>query len=601
MSNLNLAMIGNCNIAALIDARARISWLCLPRFDGDPVFCSLLDGESGDGAGNGAGGKGFFDVDLFDFAWSEQSYRRNSAILVTTLCDESGGAIEVTDFAPRFKQFGRIFRPMTLVRQIRPVAGTPRIRIRLRPTYAHGAHRPETTRGSNHIRYVMPDNTLRLTTNAPVSYILDEVPFVLETPIDLILGPDESLTQPPERMANEFLDQTDDYWREWCRYLSLPFEWQDAVIRAAITLKLSNLEESGAIIAALTTSIPEAPGSDRNWDYRYCWLRDSYFVVHALNRLGVTRTMEGYLAYITNLVAGAKDGYLQPVFGITQENNLTEKTVDCLAGYRGMAPVRIGNQAYKQVQNDGYGSVILACTQAFFDRRLTRRGDVSLFEKLESLGEQAVRRWDQPDAGPWELRTRERVHTYSSLMCWAGCDRLAKIARQLHLPERQAYWRGHADTIHAGILKKAWNAKIKSFVESFGGKHLDASLLQMADLGFLPASDPRFLATLDKIEKRLRRGSHLFRYEAPDDFGMPETSFNVCTFWYIDALAAVGRRDEARELFENMLRARNSHGLLSEDLDPVTGELWGNFPQTYSMVGLINSAMRLSKSWEEAF
>ena len=597
MSDLNLAIVGNCNIAALIDSQARVSWMCLPRFDGDPVFCSLLD----DGAATGADGKGYYDVELFGFAWSEQSYRRNSAVLVTTLCDESGGAIEVTDFAPRFKQFGRVFRPMTLVRQIRPVAGKPRIRIRLRPTYAHGAHRPETTRGSNHIRYVIPDHTLRLTTDAPVSYILDEVPFVLESPIALVLGPDESLTQPPGRAANEFLDHTDDYWREWCRYLSLPFEWQDAVMRAAMTLKLSSFEESGAIIAAHTTSIPEAPHSDRNWDYRYCWLRDSYFVVHALNRLGVTRTMEGFLGYITNLVAGAEGGYLQPVYGITQESKIVEQTVDNLAGYRGMAPVRIGNQAHSQVQNDGYGSVILACTQAFFDQRLARRGDMSLFERLESLGDQAVRRWDQPDAGLWELRTRERVHTYSSLMCWAGCDRLAKIARQLRLPERETYWRSNADTIHAGILKQAWNAKIKSFVESFGGKHLDASLLQMADLGFLPASDPRFLGTLSRIEKRLRRGPHLFRYEAPDDFGTPETSFNVCTFWYIDALVAVGRRDEAREMFENMLRIRNPHGLLSEDLDPATGELWGNFPQTYSMVGLINSAMRLSKSWEEAF
>jgi GH15 family glucan-1,4-alpha-glucosidase len=597
MSDLNLAMIGNCNIAALLDSQARVVWLCLPRFDGDPVFCSLLN----DSAGEGSDGKGFYDVELLDFAWSEQSYRRNSAVLVTTLCDVKGGAIEITDFAPRFKQFGRVFRPMTIVRQIRPVAGKPRIRIRLRPTFSYGAQQPERTRGSNHIRYVLPDNTLRLTTNAPISYIMDEVPFVLETPVTLILGPDESLTQPPERMGGEFHEQTDDYWREWCRYLALPVEWQEAVIRAAITLKLSSFEESGAIIAALTTSVPEAPGSNRNWDYRFCWLRDSYFVVHVLNRLGVTRTMEGYLGYITNLVAGAEGGYLQPVYGITQESTIAERTVANLAGYRGMAPVRAGNQAYSQVQNDGYGSVILACTQAFFDQRLSRRGDVSLFDRLESLGDQAVRRWNQPDAGMWELRTRERVHTYSSMMCWAGCDRLAKIAQQLHLPERDSYWRGHAEMIRAAVLEQAWNADLDSFVESFGGEHLDASLLQMADLGFLPALDPRFLGTLRKIEERLRRGPHLFRYEAPDDFGTPETSFIVCTFWYIDALVAVGRREEARELFENMLRARNSHGLLSEDLDPATGELWGNFPQTYSMVGLINSAMRLSKSWEEAF
>jgi GH15 family glucan-1,4-alpha-glucosidase len=594
MSSLDLAVIGNCNVGALLDSRARVVWYCLPRLDGDPVFCSLLndhrDGESG-----------FYDVELQGFAWSEQRYRKNSAVITTTLCDENGGAVEVTDFAPRFKQFGRVFRPMVLLRTIRPVSGSPRIRIRLRPAYGYGAHRPQTTRGSNHIRYVMDDIVMRLTTDAPVSYILDEVPFVLETPLTLLLGPDESLELPVAETGRQFFENTDMYWREWSRYLSIPFDWQDAVIRAAITLKLSSFEESGAVIAAMTTSIPEAPNSDRNWDYRYCWLRDSYFVVHALNRLGATRTMESYLGYITNIVAGAESGYLQPVYGITQESRLSEREIDSLAGYRGMGPVRVGNGAYDQVQNDGYGSVVLACTQAFFDRRLVRSGEASLFERLERLGDHALKRWDQPDAGLWELRTRERVHTYSSVLCWAACDRLAKIAGQLRLPERQAFWRDHADKIRGAVLEKAWNQDLDSFVDSFGGEHADASLLLMPSLGFLPAADPRFQSTLGLIEERLKRGRHLFRYAAPDDFGVPETSFNVCTFWYIDALDAVGRGEEARELFEHMLSSRNDLGLLSEDLDPETGELWGNFPQTYSMVGLINSAMRLSKSWEEAF
>ncbi|MFQ5775237.1 MAG: glycoside hydrolase family 15 protein [Kiloniellaceae bacterium] len=594
MSSLDLAVIGNCSVGALLDSRARIVWTCVPRFDGDPVFCSLLNDRGGEH-------KGFFDVELLDFAWSDQSYRRNSAVVDTTLCDQTGGAIEITDFAPRFKQFGRVFRPVMLMRIVRPVAGTPRIRVRLRPTYGYGAHDPGTTRGSNHLRYVMADHTLRLTTNAPVAYVIEEVPFILDTPITFLLGPDESLEQSVEDLGREFLEKTDEYWREWCRYLALPFEWQEAVIRAAITLKLSNFEETGAIVAALTTSIPEAPNSRRNWDYRYCWLRDSFFVVHALNRLGVTRTMEGYLNYISNIVAAAEDGRLQPVYSITQEGRLTEREIDSLAGYRGMGPVRVGNDAHGQKQNDGYGSVILACTQSFFDCRLERPGGASLFERLERLGEQAIKLWNQPDAGLWELRTRVRVHTYSSLMCWAACDRLAKIAGRLRLPDREAHWRGHADSIRAAILKKGWNPEVGSFVESFGGKHVDASLLLMSELGFLPATNKRFQRTLSVVEQRLRLGRHVFRYEAPDDFGAPETSFIVCTFWYIDALVAVGRTEEARELFEDMLGMRNTLGLLSEDIDPTTGELWGNFPQTYSMVGLINSAMRVSKPWEQAF
>lgn len=593
-SDLNLAVIGNCAINALIDANARIVWSCLPRFDGDPVFCSLLNN-------GGENEKGFYDIELFGQTRATQTYRRNSAIVVTHLYSEDGSAVEITDFAPRFKQYGRVFRPTMLVRHIRPTVGMPRIRIRLRPTYGNGAHNPERTRGSNHIRYVMPDMTMRLTTDAPISYAYDETPFVLESPITLLLGPDESLTEDVSLVSRSFFEQTNEYWREWCRYLALPFEWQDAVIRAAITLKLSSFEETGAIIAAVTTSIPEAANSERNWDYRFCWLRDAYFVVHALNQLGVTRTMEGFLSYINNIVAASEDGYLQPVFGITQENKLDEAEIDTLAGYRGMGPVRVGNGAYTQVQNDSYGNVILACAQSFFDQRLDMPGDISQLERLERLGEQAVKRWNQPDAGLWELRTRQEVHTFSAMMCWAACDRLKRICDHLDLKDRADYWQRHAETIQQGIFEKAWNHDLNSFTDAFGGDNADASLLLMPELGFLDATDPRFLGTLAYVENQLRRGMYLYRYNRPDDFGTPETSFNICTFWYIDALAAVGRTGEARELFENMLACRNPMGLLSEDVDPDTRELWGNFPQTYSMVGLIKSAMRLSKSWEEAF
>ena len=594
MINLNLAVIGNCSFSALLDSSARIVWCCLPRFDSDPRFCALLndhqDGESG-----------FYDIELFEFRESQQRYRDNSAILETTLKDSHGGVVKITDFAPRFKQFGRVFRPGMLVRQIVPLAGAPRIRIRLRPAHGYGLGKPETTHGSNHIRYVMPDLTLRLTTDGSVSFILEEVPFILETPLTLILGPDESFTHSVTESARGFFEKTDNYWQEWSRYLSLPFEWQDAVIRAAITLKLSNFEETGAIIAAPTTSIPEAPASGRNWDYRYCWLRDSYFVVHALNALGVTRTMEGYLNYIMNIVATSEDGYLQPVFGIVQDKRLDERVVDTLIGYRAMGPVRVGNDAYKQVQNDGYGSVVLACAQMFFDQRLKRKGDTALFQRLEKLGAQAARRWKRPDAGIWELRNRNSVHTYSSVMCWAACDRLAKIARQLGLSKRATYWSQKAESMREGILERSWNPQLNSVASTFDGADVDAALLRLPQIGFFSAKDSRYVATVARIEKDLRRGPYLLRYSVADDLGVPKVAFNACIFWYIDALAALGRREEARDLFESMLARRNPLGLLSEDIDPKTGELWGNFPQTYSMVGLIQSAVRLSKPWEDAF
>jgi GH15 family glucan-1,4-alpha-glucosidase len=599
MSSLDLAIIGNCTFGALVDAKASIVWCCLPRFDSDPVFCCLLDGDD-------RPRHGVYEIELQDFVRSEQSYRRNSAVLITRLYDDHDGVVEVTDFAPRFTHFGRSFRPPSIVRYLRPVSGSPRVRLRIRPAYDYGRGTPEVTRGSNHVRYVMPHLTLRLTTDAPITYLLEEVPFILDSPLTLILGPDESLVAPVDETSREFFRKTDSYWREWTRYLALPYEWQEAVIRASITLKLCNFEETGAIIAAMTTSIPEAPHSGRNWDYRYCWLRDAYFVVHALNRLGATKTMEGYLTYISNIVssnlqATSESGHLQPVFGISLESRLDESICESLSGYRGMGPVRIGNSAYTQIQNDGYGSVVLASTQSFFDCRLEHPGDVSFFEKLEGLGRQAVRLWDQPDAGLWELRTRQQVHTYSAVMCWAACDRLAKIAARLDLPERSAAWAESAQQIRAGILERAWNEKLNSLVSDFEGEDIDASLLCLLEVGFLKAEDPRFLGTLEQVERHLIHGGFVHRYAKPDDFGPPEVAFNVCTFWYIDALAAVGRREEARELFEMMLAARNPLGLLSEDMATDTRELWGNFPQTYSLVGLISSAMKLSKTWEDAY
>ena len=594
MSNLDLAVIGNCSFSALVDSSAQIVWACMPRFDSDPRFCSLLNNSDEDP-------HGVFAVDLLDAAHSSQQYRHNSAIVETRIRDANGSEILVTDFAPRFKLYGRVYRPATLVRQVTPLSGTPRIRMRVRPLSGYGQHRPEITHGSNHIRYVMPDLTLRLTTDASVAYVLEETPFILDKPLTFFLGPDETLTTPVAEAFREHFEQTDQYWLEWARYLTLPFEWQEEVVRAAITLKLSHFEETGAVIAAPTTSIPEAPNSGRNWDYRYCWLRDSLFVVHALNAVGATKTMEGYLNYIMNIAAASQNGYLQPVFGITQSQQLDETIVSTLPGYRGMGPVRVGNGAYTQIQNDGYGSVILACAQSFFDCRLIKTGDKTLFRRLEVLGERAVEFWDKPDAGLWELRSRKEVHTYSSVMCWAACDRLAKIATRLELPDRAQYWSQAAARIHREILDKAWNPELDSFTSTFGGKSVDAVLLLLPGVGFLAGDDPRFASTVARIEKDLRHGQYIARYADEDDFGKPEVAFNACTFWYIDALTYLGRTSEARELFENMLAARNSLGLLSEDIDPKTGELWGNFPQTYSMVGLIRSAMRLSKSWEDAF
>jgi GH15 family glucan-1,4-alpha-glucosidase len=591
-ASLDLALIGNCAIGALVDRHAGIVWCCMPRFDGEPIFHALLD------SANGIGEDAVMRVELEGFARSEQLYDPGTAIVRTRLFDAAGEGIEVVDFCPRFMRRDRAFRPAQLVRRVRPLIGHPRVRFVIRPRGGWGAVAPEITRGSNHLRFVLPSGALRLNTNAPLTYVLDSTWMSLQSPVSFLLGPDETLSAGIEETAREFEEQTALYWRRWTRRLALPLEWQEAVIRAAITLKLCQFEETGAIVAAMTTSIPEAPDSGRNWDYRYCWLRDAFFVVRALNSLAEVGTMEDYLRWLNDVVRSSRDGHVQPLFGIGLEQTLTEEIVPSLAGYRGMGPVRVGNQAFEHKQHDVYGNIVLGAAQAFFDHRLFRRADVRDFGELERMGEQAWRLHDQPDAGMWELRTRARVHTSSSLMCWAACDRLAKIAAVFAKPVREALWRGRAEAIRKTILENAWSERRQAFVESFGGTDLDAGVLLMGEVGFIDPRDPRFVKTVDALEGALCDGPCMRRYEAPDDFGKPETAFNVCSFWRIDALARIGRTEQAREIFEALLSRRNHVGLLSEDLHVPTGELWGNFPQTYSMVGVVNGAVRLSAPWD---
>jgi GH15 family glucan-1,4-alpha-glucosidase len=603
MSSLDLAVIGNCMISALVDRQARIVWSCFPRFDGEPVFCSLLNGGA-EGQETPEDQGGFFGFELPGEFTCTQAYIENTAVLSSVIEDTRGNAVEIVDFAPRFTQFDRPFRPPQFIRYIRPLKGRPRVRVKLRPLNDWGSRTPERTRGSSHLRFVGPQRALRLTTDAPISYVDEERFFVVDRPMSFIFGTDEPLRAGIDDTARTFLDRTLDYWRQWVRALSIPFDWQDAVIRAAITLKLCNFEESGAIVAALTTSVPEAPGTQRNWDYRYCWLRDAYFVVQALNRLGTTATMEEYLAFISNVVddseqGGAKD--LAPLFPITRQADLEERFAPALKGYRGMGPVRVGNAAYTQIQNDVYGAVVLAATHMFLDRRLMRPANEQLFENLEQLGMRAVEVFNKTDAGPWELRTIASVHTFSAVMCWAACDRLRKIAVVLGRDDRRHFWKAEARRLREEIEARAFNEKLGTFVSTFDGEDLDATLLLLTELNFVTPDDPRFVATVEAIGRDLKHGDLLRRYAVQDDFGLMHTGFLVCAFWYVDALCAIGRREEAREMFERVLAYRNHFGLFSEDADFETGELWGNFPQTYSMVGLINAAVRLSRSWEDAF
>jgi GH15 family glucan-1,4-alpha-glucosidase len=589
--NLDLAPIGNCAISALIDRHGKYVWACAPRVDGDPVFSALMNGEAPE--------HGFWSVEIENLSGIEQAYVPNTPVLRTVLTAQDGSAVEIIDFAPRHMKHARTYRPLAFGRIIRPLKGAPRVTVRLRPSADWGARKAECTSGSNHIRYQCTDLTMRLTTDCPVSHVLEERTFRLERPYAFFLGPDEGYDQEVGPGIQSALDRTIAYWKDWVRTLYIPLDYQEAVIRAAITLKLCVYEETGAIVAAMTTSVPEFPESGRNWDYRYCWIRDAYYTVRALNRLGAVDILENYLVYLRNLVDQSAGGHVQPVYGVGLEEDIDERITETVAGYRGMKPVRVGNQAREHLQHDVYGQIVLPLVQSFYDQRLLRSGSIDDFRALEKVGDRAFQMHDQTDAGLWEFRTIARVHTYSSVMCWAACDRLSKAADRLGLDDRATFWAERATIIRDRIETEAYLPDLGRFGASFGGTELDASLLQLVDLGFLAPDDPRQVATFDAIERDLKKGPYLFRYVEPDDFGEPETAFNFCTFWFIEALHQNGRDEEAREIFEQMLSRRTHAGLLSEDISLGDDELWGNYPQTYSLVGIINCAIVLSRSWTD--
>jgi GH15 family glucan-1,4-alpha-glucosidase len=591
MKQMDLAVIGNCSVASIINPLGRHVWFCFPRLDSDPVFNALVNGD--------APVAGYMDVELENMTGSRQKYLRNTAIVETVLTCADNSGIRIVDFAPRFKRDGRVFRPPLIMRRIEPMNGRCRIKIRVRPTFDYGAEKPEMTFGSYHLRYASDVGVVRLNTDLSISYISEEVSFLLDRPICLALGSDEKLPDRIDRVMRDYFDDTVGYWRDWLRDLAIPFTWQNAVIRAAITLKLCSYEDTGAIMAALTTSIPESAGSGRNWDYRFCWLRDAFFTVNSLNRLSATTTMENYITYLLDCVLLSDNADLTPLYPLVPSVSLDEHAAPALAGFRGMGPVRIGNAAYGQRQNDIYGSVIMAAAQMFWDRRLPRIANADLYHRIKRIGKLAAQSAVEPDAGIWEYRGRTSAHTFSAAMCWAAIHRLGHIANKVGEAEEGRKWLATADELRTKILDQAWNATGNHFAGSLGGSELDAVLLLMPEIGIVRYDDPRFTQTLAALEKRLLRDGLMMRYTHADDFGEPETAFVVCTFWYIDALAACGRRDDALELFERVLALRNHVGLLSEDVAPSTGELWGNFPQTYSMVGLIHSALKLSRSWEE--
>ncbi len=584
---MNLGLIGNCSYSALVENGA-VRWLCWPRMDSSFVFGGLLDEDRG----------GAFTVEMVDATAVEQAYVEHTNVVRTVFRGPSG-AFELLDFAPRFRLYDRFFKPNMLMRILRPLEGAPLVRIRCEPVYDYGKVQAQAYCASNHIEYTGLAAPLRLTTNASLTYVREGRPFVLARTTHLALTWGQPLESPLETTADEFLHRTVSYWHRWVKRMRIPREFQREVIRSALALKLHQYEDTGALLAATTTSLPEHPGSGRCWDYRYCWLRDSYFTLAAFERLGHLEEMERFLAYLRDLCAQHPDK-LQPLYGINGEAALHEQILDHLAGYRGDGPVRIGNQAYEHVQNDAYGEMILAISRILLDTRFSEGTDRRIALQIVSqlLG-QIERRLEEPDAGLWELRNRSALHSFTVLMHWAGAKRAAEIGKEANDPALTDRALSAERRARAILETRCWDPAHGVLTQAADTKHLDASMLLALHFGFFAPDDPRAKTHVEAILKGLSvEGGLLRRYAVEDDFGFQEAAFTVCSFWMVEALAFVGRHEEARALFGKLLSHANAFGLFSEDILPATGELSGNFPQTYSHVGLINAAFRLARDWE---
>ncbi len=585
--DMRFGIIGNCSFSALV-RDGDVQWLCWPRFDSPSVFGAMLDAERG----------GSFRIELVDAERIEQEYVENTNVL-RTRCIGGSGTLEILDFAPRFRLHDRSFKPTMLCRILRPASGEPLVRVRCDPRADYGRASMGAYCGSNHIEYLGAGVPLRLTTNLPLTYVRDGTPFVLTHRRHLALTHGEPLESGLEETLERFLERTISYWRRWVKHTRVPRDYQREVIRAALVLKLHQFEDTGAIIAATTTSIPEFPGSGRTWDYRYCWLRDAYFSLHAFERLGHFDEMEGFLGWLRNIVSRYGGGRLQPLYAINGDAQVHESILEHLRGRGGDGPVRIGNQAYEHIQNDAYGEMILAISRLLLDTRFLGVDHLDgMLALVDRMLVQIEDRLEEPDAGLWELRNTRRLHSFTLLAHWAGAMRAVEIA-QVH---RQDAMRLRAERVASRARElletRCFDSSRGVFTQAAEAENLDASMLLALHFGFIRPDEDRARSHVRAIQRQLQVDRLVKRYDVADDFGEQHASFTVCSFWLVEALAILGEKDEARELFEFLLAHHNGLGLFSEDIMPGTGVLTGNFPQTYSHVGLINAAFRLSRSWD---
>lgn len=586
MDNLNYAVIGNCKSAALISETGSIDWCCLPDFNSSSVFAKILDEQKG----------GSFEILVDESYMIRQSYIRTTNI-VSTIFKSGNDCFEVIDFMPRYLNNGGYYNPAEIIRYFKHVSGKPVFNLKYDPKVEYARFNVKLHAEDEYIKCYTTEgdyDSLYLYTNFDKQAILNQDKIALTDDAYVLISYNQKLlTQTLDKQYLK-LQKTKVYWLDWTNKLTTYKLYNAEIIRSALVLKLLSYDKTGAVLAAVTTSLPEKIGDERNWDYRFCWIRDASMVIKVMSQLGHLNTVKRFMRFIIDIIPD-KDEKIQIMYGINHEKKLEEETLDHLSGYMGSNPVRIGNAAYIQKQNDIYGILMDVIFQQFTEFKISLEDSEALWTIVRSIVRIVETNWDKPDKGIWEFRTEERHFTFSKVLCWVAIDRAVKIARFIHKTSYVRMWQPLADTIRNDILDKAWNEEVGAFTQSYGSNDLDASTLLMEPYGFIPATDHRYIQTVKATENELSVDGLMYRYKNKDDFGLPESSFTICTFWLINALDAIGDRKKAREIFEQLLSYSNHVGLFSEDIDFKTKRLLGNFPQAYSHLALIETAINLGK------
>lgn len=587
-NNLNYGIIGNCNSAALIHKDSSIDWCCLPQFDSPSVFAKILDEKKG----------GSFAIICDESYQSTQHYLENSCILRTVFSNDTD-SFEVLDFMPRYLKPNNTYHaPPEIIRYLRKISGTPKFKVQYDPKLEYALDETLTFNKEEVIASITTGeayDSLLLYSNLDKNKILKQKEIFLEDTAFFSISYNEKITTPNLERVNLEYQRTKVYWLDWCSKTPTFEHYNETILRSAMTLKLLSYEKSGAILAAATTSLPETIGEVRNWDYRFCWIRDASMVIRVISKLGHRNIVNKFINFIVDLIPD-KDEKLQIMYGINGEKQLTETFLDHLSGYENSSPVRIGNAAFSQTQNDIYGILM----DAIHTQIEQFPSDMDRLEELWGIVKGVIytvqNNWKQKDKGIWEFRTEERHFTFSKLLCWVAIDRGILIAKKLKKDRFIEKWTSISNEIKEEIHQNAWNSEIEAFTQSYHTDQLDSAVLLMEYYGFIDPKDPKYVKTVHAIEKELSHDGLLYRYKNQDDFGIPSSSFTICTFWFINSLYKIGEVEKSKKLLDEVLSYSNHLGLFSEDLDFKTKRLLGNFPQAYSHLALIDAALNFNES-----